>query len=54
MYGLQRFVVLLSAPYKEEQLLVDCYYCVSGLPIPRPNHADNCVKMGLEMIEIIR
>ncbi|RNA40559.1 adenylate cyclase type 2 [Brachionus plicatilis] len=36
------------------KILGDCYYCVSGLPIPRQNHADNCVKMGLEMIEIIR
>ena len=36
------------------KILGDCYYCVSGLPIPRPNHADNCVNMGLKMIEIIR
>lgn len=36
------------------KILGDCYYCVSGLPIPRQNHADNCVKMGLKMIEIIR
>ena len=36
------------------KILGDCYYCVSGLPIPRPTHADNCVKMGLKMIEIIR
>ncbi|ODM97760.1 Adenylate cyclase type 2 [Orchesella cincta] len=36
------------------KILGDCYYCVSGLPISRPNHADNCVKMGLEMIEAIR
>ncbi len=36
------------------KILGDCYYCVSGLPIPRQNHADNCVKMGFEMIEIIR
>jgi class 3 adenylate cyclase len=36
------------------KILGDCYYCVSGLPIPRPNHADNCVKMGLCMIDIIR
>ena len=36
------------------KILGDCYYCVSGLPIPRPNHAENCVKMGLKMIEIIR
>jgi class 3 adenylate cyclase len=36
------------------KILGDCYYCVSGLPTPRQNHADNCVKMGLEMIQIIR
>jgi hypothetical protein len=36
------------------KILGDCYYCVSGLPIPRQNHADNCVKMGLEMIEVIK
>ncbi|XP_071517140.1 adenylate cyclase type 2-like [Panulirus ornatus] len=36
------------------KILGDCYYCVSGLPVSRPNHAINCVKMGLEMIEAIR
>lgn len=36
------------------KILGDCYYCVSGLPISRPNHAYNCVNMGLEMIEAIR
>ena len=36
------------------KILGDCYYCVSGLPLPRQNHAENCVKMGLKMIEIIR
>lgn len=36
------------------KILGDCYYCVSGLPIQRPQHAENCVKMGLRMIEIIR
>lgn len=36
------------------KILGDCYYCVSGLPIPRQKHADNCVKMGLKMIEVIR
>jgi class 3 adenylate cyclase len=36
------------------KILGDCYYCVSGLPIPRQQHADNCVKMGLKMIEVIR
>ncbi|KAI5717000.1 hypothetical protein M8J76_015933 [Diaphorina citri] len=36
------------------KILGDCYYCVSGLPISRPNHAYNCVNMGLEMIGAIR
>ncbi|XP_031622871.1 adenylate cyclase type 2 isoform X2 [Contarinia nasturtii] len=36
------------------KILGDCYYCVSGLPISRPQHAVNCVNMGLQMIEAIR
>ncbi|XP_024080828.1 adenylate cyclase type 2 isoform X2 [Cimex lectularius] len=36
------------------KILGDCYYCVSGLPVSRPNHAYNCVNMGLQMIEAIR
>ncbi|CAF0766132.1 unnamed protein product [Rotaria sordida] len=36
------------------KILGDCYYCVSGLPISRPNHALNCVRMGLKMIEDIK
>nr|XP_033339522.1 adenylate cyclase type 2 isoform X1 [Megalopta genalis] len=36
------------------KILGDCYYCVSGLPVSRPNHAYNCVNMGLEMIDAIR
>ncbi|XP_070504042.1 adenylate cyclase type 2 isoform X5 [Chironomus tepperi] len=36
------------------KILGDCYYCVSGLPISRPQHASNCVNMGLQMIEAIR
>ncbi|CAB4067621.1 ADCY2 [Lepeophtheirus salmonis] len=35
------------------KILGDCYYCVSGLPVSRPNHATNCVHMGLAMIEAI-
>lgn len=30
--------------------LGDCYYCVSGCPEPRPDHAICCVEMGLGMI----
>nr|CAD7440031.1 unnamed protein product [Timema bartmani] len=35
------------------KLLGDCYYCVSGLPEPRPDHAQCCVEMGLDMIDAI-
>ena len=35
------------------KILGDCYYCVSGLPVSRPNHAVNIVSMGLAMIEAI-
>ncbi|CAH1779521.1 unnamed protein product [Owenia fusiformis] len=35
------------------KILGDCYYCVSGLPVSRPHHAANCVKMGLAMIRKI-
>ena len=36
------------------KILGDCYYCVSGLPVSRPQHASNCVMMGLGMIEAIK
>ncbi|KRT86538.1 Adenylate and Guanylate cyclase, partial [Oryctes borbonicus] len=35
------------------KLLGDCYYCVSGLPEPRPDHAHCTVEMGLDMIDAI-
>ena len=34
--------------------LGDCYYCVSGCPEPREDHAENCVEMGLNMITAIK
>ena len=36
------------------KILGDCYYCVSGLPVSRPNHAVNVVRMGLSMISAMR
>ncbi|XP_063890916.1 adenylyl cyclase 78C [Helicoverpa armigera] len=36
------------------KLLGDCYYCVSGLPERREDHAHCCVNMGLHMIRAIR
>ncbi|EDV27250.1 uncharacterized protein TRIADDRAFT_21914 [Trichoplax adhaerens] len=35
------------------KILGDCYYCVSGLPDPRPDHGHCCVEMGLCMIDSI-
>ncbi|EFA02161.2 adenylate cyclase type 9 isoform X1 [Tribolium castaneum] len=34
--------------------LGDCYYCVSGCPEPRHDHAKCCVEMGLSMIQAIK
>nr|XP_055075421.1 adenylate cyclase type 2b isoform X2 [Misgurnus anguillicaudatus] len=36
------------------KILGDCYYCVSGLPDPLTDHANNCVKMGLDMCGAIK
>ncbi|KAK3086906.1 hypothetical protein FSP39_025260 [Pinctada imbricata] len=36
------------------KILGDCYYCVSGIPVSTPDHAANCVHMGLKMIDAIR
>ena len=35
------------------KILGDCYYCVSGLPEPRSDHAHCCVEMGLDVIDAI-
>ncbi|KXJ10400.1 Adenylate cyclase type 5 [Exaiptasia diaphana] len=35
------------------KILGDCYYCVSGLQEPRPDHAHCCIEMGLAMIDAI-
>ena len=36
------------------KILGDCYYCVSGIPDATADHAANCVKMGLAMVEAIK
>ncbi|KAI1300191.1 Adenylate cyclase type 3 [Halotydeus destructor] len=36
------------------KILGDCYYCISGAPEERPDHAVLCVHMGLSMVEAIR
>ena len=35
------------------KLLGYCYYCVAGLPAARLDHADRCVRLGLQMIKAI-
>nr|CAD7592707.1 unnamed protein product [Timema genevievae] len=35
------------------KILGDCYYCVSGLPEPRSDHAHCAIEMGLDMIDAI-
>ncbi|XP_014672748.1 PREDICTED: adenylate cyclase type 3-like [Priapulus caudatus] len=36
------------------KILGDCYYCISGAPVPRTDHAVLCVHMGLSMVNAIR
>ncbi|XP_063240231.1 adenylate cyclase type 2-like isoform X2 [Bacillus rossius redtenbacheri] len=36
------------------KFLGDCYNCVSGIPAVNPSHAKSCVRLGLDMISIIK
>ncbi|OQV23681.1 Adenylate cyclase type 3 [Hypsibius exemplaris] len=36
------------------KILGDCYYCISGAPEPRVDHAVLCCHMGLAMVDAIR
>ncbi|CAH2002891.1 unnamed protein product [Acanthoscelides obtectus] len=36
------------------KILGDCYYCISGAPKERPDHAVLCVHMGLSMVKAIK
>ncbi|XP_053654012.1 adenylate cyclase type 9 isoform X2 [Cherax quadricarinatus] len=50
-----RFDVLCKKNNCEKiSTLGDCYYSVSGCPEPRPDHAQCCVNMGLDMIDAIQ
>lgn len=51
----ERFDDLCEASGCEKiSTLGDCYYCVSGCPEPRPDHAICCVEMGLGMIKTMQ
>lgn len=36
------------------KILGDCYYCISGAPNERPDHAVLSVHMGLSMVDAIK
>ncbi|XP_032668643.1 adenylate cyclase type 3 [Odontomachus brunneus] len=46
----------LSERYEQLRIKIlgDCYYCISGAPVERPDHAVLCVHMGLSMVEAIK
>ncbi|XP_011701374.1 PREDICTED: adenylate cyclase type 3-like [Wasmannia auropunctata] len=46
----------LSERYEQMRIKIlgDCYYCISGAPVERPDHAVLCVYMGLSMVEAIK
>ncbi|GAB1862161.1 adenylate cyclase [Camponotus japonicus] len=46
----------LSERYEQMRIKIlgDCYYCISGAPVEKPDHAVLCVYMGLSMVEAIK
>ncbi|XP_034941788.1 adenylate cyclase type 3 isoform X2 [Chelonus insularis] len=46
----------LSERYEQLRIKIlgDCYYCISGAPVERPDHAVLCIHMGLSMVEAIK
>ncbi|XP_026322026.1 adenylate cyclase type 3-like isoform X2 [Hyposmocoma kahamanoa] len=46
----------LSEKYQQLRIKIlgDCYYCISGAPVERPDHAVLCVHMGLSMVKAIK
>ncbi|XP_015592323.1 adenylate cyclase type 3 [Cephus cinctus] len=46
----------LSERYEQLRIKIlgDCYYCISGAPVERPDHAVLCVHMGLSMVDAIK
>lgn len=46
----------LSERYEQLRIKIlgDCYYCISGAPVERPDHAVLCIYMGLSMVDAIK
>lgn len=47
-------IVLQKYQQLRIKILGDCYYCISGAPVERPDHAVLCVHMGLSMVKAIK
>ena len=47
-------VICQNSGCEKISTLGDCYYCVSGCPTPKPDHATCCVEMGLAMCVAIQ
>ncbi|XP_070133270.1 adenylyl cyclase X E isoform X2 [Drosophila bipectinata] len=56
LHDLYRRFDVAASRYQVQRIkfLGDCYYCVAGLVEPDPDHADNCVALGLCMIAEIQ
>ena len=54
--NLSLFSPLITQKYHQLRIKIlgDCYYCISGAPDERPDHAVLCVHMGLSMVEAIK
>ena len=50
------FPMKISKRYHQMRIKIlgDCYYCICGAPVERPDHAVLCVYMGLAMIDAIK
>lgn len=50
------FLVFAVQKYQQLRIKIlgDCYYCISGAPDERPDHAVLCVHMGLSMVKAIK
>lgn len=54
--ALKRLYFISEQKYHQMRIKIlgDCYYCICGAPVERPDHAVLCVNMGLAMIEAIK
>lgn len=51
---LSHFILFQKYHQLRIKILGDCYYCISGANVERPDHAVLCVHMGLSMVKAIK